>query len=177
MRNAGRTSKQAALEPGKTTSVKPGENLQMEGGGGHTISHCRSARSLLWNCLQESSPALPSGDGAGEALRSLKGAVAWGGWKGRFSFLPPWKGHREHGEAGETMHLKPKNKTIFSVCLHLRIQPGGNWIPGQSEVVRVVYKPVLSPPACAGKKHFLTETLTEPSLCEHCKYFYMKQLI
>lgn len=106
MRNAGRTSMQAALEPGKTASGKPGENLQMEGGGvGHTTSHCRSARSLLWSCLQESSPALHQGM---EQERLLRGIVPWAGWKGRFSFLPPWKGHREHGEAGETMHLKPE---------------------------------------------------------------------
>lgn len=39
----------------------------------------------------------------------------------------------------------PKDETIFSTSLRLRIHPGLNWIPGQSKLVRLVYKPVPSP--------------------------------
>lgn len=74
--------------------------------------------------------------------------------EGQVLFSVPMKGPLEAQEGSGMWQWKPrtsnpswwtKNKTIFSISLHLRIHPGVNSISGQSEVVGAIYKPVPSP--------------------------------
>lgn len=94
------------------TAVKPGENLQVAAGKEEVPPPPTAVPAVKLPPGEQPSYSCTSGDGAGEPLRSS--AKAWGGWKGRFSFLPPGKRHRKHrraqahGEAVETMHLKPE---------------------------------------------------------------------
>lgn len=71
----------------------------------------------------------------------------------------------------------PKDKTVFSISL-LENSP---WSELNSRSERACVADLqtcllLLPPACAGKKHFLTETSMELSLCEHYKYIYIYRL-
>lgn len=187
------TSQKPACKMG---NAKPGENLRVVNWRKEVTSPPSVGLlwSLLWNCLQDTSPALPSGDGAGEALRSStkrRGIMAWSGWTGSGFFFHPEKGHWRHrraqacGEAVETMHLKSglvAQGWDYLLYLSAFENSPSSELNSRSEQACEAGLQTCSlplPPACAGKKHFLTETSMELSLCEHCKYIYlyMKQLV